>query len=336
MNILIRCDANHQVGMGHLSRCMTLASKLSEDRSVKILFAIKKSDVAEKTLSDKFRLLVFDPSLKQSYENWFIQILIEEKISQLILDVRHDVDGAFLKKIKPITRIITIDDPEDKRLFSDLAFYPPVKQVMKMDWSSFKGCLKVGWEFAIIRDDFLNGIEQKINKKTKIIVSMGGSDPLNLSLVILETLKKINLDFDISLIIGPANKNEIILEKYMLDNQSLNISISNNPNNFNLLVSESDFGIISFGQTAYEFAALNKPSIYLCLTQDHELSSEIFVDSNFGISAGVVENLDLIKLKSHIEHMILNHMQFEENLKKANLASLFKSNNMIKLILSND
>ena len=336
MNILIRCDASHQIGIGHLSRCMTLASRLNEYPSVKIIFAIKKSDVAEKLLKNKFELLVFDSSRKHSYENWFIEILIQQKISQLILDVRNDVNGAFLKKIKPLTRIITIDDPEDKRLFSDLAFYPPVKQVMEMDWSNFKGCLKVGWEFVMIRDEFLNEINKTNNKKIKIIVSMGGSDALNLSLTILETLKKINIKFDISLIIGPANNNEGILKKHILDNQSLNVTVFNSPNNFNDLISESDFGIISFGQTAYEFAALNRPSIYLCLSEDHEFSSEIFVDSNFGISAGVVNKLDLIKLKSHIENMIINHLKFKKNLKKAKLANLFKSNNMIKLMLSND
>ena len=336
MNILIRCDASNQIGMGHLSRCITLANRLGKDPSVQIIFAVKKSDVAERLLKDKFKLLVFDTSKKYNYENWFTDILIEQKISRLILDIRNDISGSFLKKIKPLTKIITIDDPEDKRLLSDLAFYPPVYQVKKMNWSNFKGCLKVGWEYVIIRDDFLKTNNKPHNKKLKIIVSMGGSDPLNLSLRILETLNKINYNFDISLIIGPANKNESMLNKYVLDNKLLNVSLIVNPENFDKLISESDFGIISFGQTAYEFAALNTPSIYLCLSEDHNLSSEIFVESNYGISAGVVEKLDFTKLKSNIEKMIKNHLQFKQNLIQAELVNLFKSNNMIKLILSND
>ena len=51
-------------------------------------------------------------------------------------------------------RVVTIDDPEDKRLESDLAFYPPIPQLKKITWGGFSGKLFVGWEYVLLRDEY--------------------------------------------------------------------------------------------------------------------------------------------------------------------------------------
>ena len=56
-------------------------------------------------------------------------------------------------------------------------------------------------------------------------------------------------------------------------------------------MSQSDFAVISFGQTAYELGALKVPAIYLCLTPDHQESSKLFVNKGIGISMGQFEKI---------------------------------------------
>ena len=57
-------------------------------------------------------------------------------------------------------------------------------------------------------------------------------------------------------------------------------------------MSSSDLAVISFGMTAYEIAALNIPALYICISSDHALSSNAFVNAGFGISLGLYDNLN--------------------------------------------
>ena len=58
----------------------------------------------------------------------------------MILDIRYVLSRKDLSLVKKETgvKIITIDDPEDKRLEADIAFYPPVPQLETMDWTDYK------------------------------------------------------------------------------------------------------------------------------------------------------------------------------------------------------
>ena len=52
-------------------------------------------------------------------------------------------------------------------------------------------------------------------------------------------------------------------------------------------MSQADFAFISFGQTAYELAALKVPSLYFSINKDHEDSAQLFVQERLGKSMGI-------------------------------------------------
>jgi spore coat polysaccharide biosynthesis predicted glycosyltransferase SpsG len=63
------------------------------------------------------------------------------------------------------------------------------------------------------------------------------------------------------------------------------------PNDLPRLMAEADLGVISFGVTAYELAALGVPALYLCLTPDHALSASAFERAGMGVSLGVASDV---------------------------------------------
>lgn len=331
MSILIRCDASEEIGFGHLSRCLTLAKRLQSQTKNEIFFAIKNNDLAVKNLKDTFPYYVFDEPLDQ-YENWLNSLLVDLNIKRFIIDIRNDINKDFIKKIKRNLKlkVFTIDDPEEKRTSTDVAIYPPVPQLQNMNWSNYKGKLKIGWEYVIVKNEFLQLYPKKNNYKTTILVSMGGTDPLNMIYFILSSLISVNKDFKLLIILGPGYKRTKSL-KNLLNKSKLDFELYTNPSNFSNIASSVDFAIISFGQTAYELLALNIPSLYLCLTADHHKSSEIFSSNSFGMSAGVFSNQNQSKFIKNFNKIFKDFNEMRQSIIDSKVSKKFRSKSLVNL-----
>lgn len=305
-NILFRCDGSSEIGMGHVVRCLALADKLKEDFNCDINFLMSKSEIGIKKVKF-FYNVIEPPSNNYSYQNWLLESINSTNASVLILDVRDGLSKEAIQQVKEITniKIVSIDDPEEKRLSADLLFYPPVLQLKQMNWEGFNGDLKSGWEYVLLRKEFLIDYERSFTNHTNIIVSMGSTDPFNMTSFVLNSLLKLNEVFHVTIILGDGNKFKDDLE-IQLSKTDLNYSILVNPLKIAEVFSQCDFAIISFGQTAYELAALKIPAIYICLTADHEESSKIFSKNNIGYNAGQFKKINMTIFAKKILEFIRN------------------------------
>ena len=176
----------------------------------------KRNNIASKILKNVFSYYEFDKS-KGNYETWLISLMKNLKINGLILDIRNDINKDYIIKIKRNLKlkVFTIDDPEEKRIFIDIDIYPPVPQLKSMNWSNYKGKLKIGWEYVIVKNEFLQLYPKKNNLKTTILVSMGGTDPLNMIHFILSSLINVHKDFKLLIILGPGYKRTKSIKKLL-------------------------------------------------------------------------------------------------------------------------
>mgnify|MGYP001431599667 FL=1 len=195
MNILFRCDGSVEIGMGHVVRCLALANELKDKYDCNITFAMRKLDLGNKKVLESFSVITANSEdIKLNYVDWLTKSILDTKTEILILDVRDGLLSSDLKKIKIETgvKLVTIDDPEEKRLEVDLAFYPPVPQVKEMNWTNFKGKLYSDWKYVILRKEFLNSISSPENDFTNIFVSMGATDPKNMTNLVVDSLNNIS------------------------------------------------------------------------------------------------------------------------------------------------
>ena len=332
MNILFRCKASHEIGFGHISRCLTLSNKIINQKDVSIRFSINKNEFAEKLLNENnYNYSTF--LLGDKYVQATIDLIIKLEIDIFILDVRNDLDIYDIKLIRNKTKvkIISYDDPELKRLECDQLFYPPVPQIKTMDWKNFKGDLNIGWEYVLINEKFcVNKVE---NNKEHIILSFGGSDPKNITQYVIECLTKMKVKSKVIIVLGPGYKNKESLNNFLNDTD-LEYEIYFNPKNLVDLISKSHFGIISFGQTAYEFAAMKVPSLYICLSKDHLISSSIFTKNNYGISCGTFGEFSFNFFFDCYRKINDSLIDIRFSLEKSNLSILFSSSKIVNKILS--
>jgi len=304
--ILFHCDASIDIGMGHVVRCLALANELKNKYDCSIKFAMRKSTLGIKKVKQSYPVLI--PNVTDNlfdYEKWLDNCIKTTESDILILDVRDGLSRVSLRNIKNTNsiKIVTIDDPEEKRLETDFAFYPPVPQVEELDWTGYKGKLFVGWDYVILREEFLKTYPMPKNTITDIFISMGGTDPMNMTQFTINALDLVKEQFSVTIVLGLG----YIFQGDLLDSLSrvhYSYRILKNPENITEIMSGSDCAIISFGMTAYELVSLGVPSIYLCITEDHVISASLLSDLNCGINLGLYCQIDKVKLINSISKII--------------------------------
>ena len=312
MNVLMRCDGSPEIGLGHIVRCLALADELYDIHNCRITFAMRTGPLGIQMVEEKNYQVITSRNTgkKFDYGNWLNECVRKVDARAIVFDVRDGLARAVVKKLRNNgTLIITIDDPEDKRLSADLAFYLPVPQVKRMDWTSFTGELFVGWEWAILRKEFsttpcpLPKAPGFLSNAPKVLVTMGGSDPQSLTLKAVKALEMLDEDFEVVVILGAGFQHKKQLDDLLSDCKH-HFEVQENVKNMAEIMSQSDLAVASFGVTAYELAAMGVPAIYLCLTKDHAESASAFVEAGIALNMKAYQEVAESALASVVEQLL--------------------------------
>ncbi|MDD4679889.1 MAG: UDP-2,4-diacetamido-2,4,6-trideoxy-beta-L-altropyranose hydrolase [Clostridia bacterium] len=296
-SVLLRCDGAEDIGLGHVVRCLALAEELKAEYNCKITFAIHRGKPGIDMIKERAYPMITSDEINTFTEEEFLKNAVQESgCNVVIMDFRENISLDFLHSLRKRGIILVdIDDPNEKRLAADLAFYPPVPQVKRMDWSGFEGQLMVGWEWVILRKEFTEyaGQQRTSNDRLHLLVTMGGSDPAGFTLTAIEALDLLEDDFDTTVVLGAAFSREYELQSLLLRTKR-KYRILRNVKNMAAVMAEADLAIASFGMTAYELACMGVPALYLCLAEDHAESCQAFVEAGVAVRTGIDHSIENI------------------------------------------
>jgi spore coat polysaccharide biosynthesis protein SpsF len=285
--ILFRCDGDADIGLGHIVRCLALAEELQSEYDCRITFAVHRGKTGIEMIKAKgYPVITGNAHTDAFSEEEFLRNAVQQSAcNALIMDFREDISLDFLFSLrKQGIILVDIDDPNQKRLAADLAFYPPVPQVKRMNWSGFQGQLMAGWEWVILRPEFTALADQQRiqNHRLHVLVTMGGSDPAGFTITALEALDLLEDDFDTTVVLGAAFSREAELQSLLLRTKR-KFTILRNVKNMAAVMVQADLAIASFGMTAYELACMGVPALYFCLTADHAESCQALVEAGMAV-----------------------------------------------------
>jgi len=184
-----------------------------------------------------------------------------------------------------------------------------------------------------LRKVFLKQYPKPKYSALNILVSMGGTDEKNMTEFVINSLNPIIEKFKVTIIVGsgyPYLKN---LNK-TLEKVHFEFELLQNPKDIAKIMSQSNFSIISFGQTAYELAALIVPTIFLCLSHDHNESSKLFMNENFGQSLGLYSNFSKQNLIDSVSLYLID--KIKSNQIKTERLNISKMDIITSLIIGNN
>ena len=225
------------------------------------------------------------------------------KIDLLIID-HYAIDHQWQKLLKPYyNKLLVIDDLANRKHICDVLLDQTFKR-NKQEYTLLvpEYChFLIGEQYILLRNEFA-ALKSKVRKRrnkyvnaiiniqANILVSMGGTDPNNLSqvaLLAIEQLIAIFPDITATLVISSQSKHLSTLTSFSHQRPWINLMI--NSENMAGLMLNADIAIGACGGTAWERCCLGLP----CLTTVNAKNQQVIAD-NLSY-AGAIMNLGWYK-----------------------------------------
>jgi spore coat polysaccharide biosynthesis predicted glycosyltransferase SpsG len=245
-------ESSHAKGMGHLFRCMNLASSLhSHDRRCIIILLNEHVPSIELLSQRKFAVRLI--SKHERIDNWEQRIIADYDINLWIND-RLDTDSEHALRVKACQiPLVTFDDTGSGAKLSDLHFAP----LAGNRFAKLKGKRILSDLRYLILDPKLKCFRRQRKKMKSLLVSLGGSDTHGVVVQVVHYLKQLGQQATIH--IGPAFKHHGELEQAAGGSFDL---VSEIPS-MGALYAQHDLAITGGGITPFEAATTGLPCIVI-------------------------------------------------------------------------
>jgi len=308
-DLVIRADGNAAMGSGHLMRCLSLAQAWKEAGGIVTLI----TGCPSKKLLDRFRCETFSVALlEEMYPNsqdWdkTERVLNEHPDAWVVVDGYH-FEQFYYERIKRLGNpLLVIDDMANlKNYHADIVLNQNLNAEFLHYLCETDANLLLGTRYVLLRREFrrFRGWNREIPKTChNLLVSLGGADPYNETLKVLNALENIETNLNIKVVLGATNPNrESVINCAPVKNP--NIDILEAADNMAELMCQADVAITSGGSTTWELCFLGLPSIQIILARNQEeVACELGkkeVTVNLGWYEDVTENDITVALKELI------------------------------------
>ena len=310
---VIRCQTESNKGFGNLNRCLITAQLLA--KKFQIMFVIEKNSRARqlitkngficKELSDHLDGIKYLENLHK---------IIHFPI--LLLDVREQSE-FFAKKLQNKNfKLIQFDDAWCKNIFADIYFNGlPQKTEKSFIKKNPNAKIYAGSKFWISDNNFylykkpMRSITNKHHYT--ITISLGGSDPKNLTMLILNAITSLQ-NITIYVIVGPFFNNVNSINN--LQNKSNIIIIKNNLSLWKIF-QNSDIVICSAGNTVFDLILQRVPTLCIPIIEHQNQYSKFLHSRNLSVNLGPPSKLSSSKIRKSLDLILTNSTKRKELVK---------------------
>lgn len=265
--LVIRADANVKMGTGHLMRCLALGQAWKDSGGDIIFITTCPNEGLLKRLYDEGFVV---HQLEHPYPNpqdWEVtrRVLDEHRGAWLVLDGYH-FDSDYQRKVKEAGhRLMVIDDMAHlPHYYADIVLNQNLHaEDLHYSCEPYTRLL-LGTKYVLLRREFLKWKEWKRETPEiakKILVTLGGSDPENITLKIIQALQRADIsDLEVTVVIGASNPHADTLEGEVRQSR-IPIHLVRNVKNMPELMAWADLAVSSAGTTVWELAFMGVPTM---------------------------------------------------------------------------
>lgn len=307
--LLIRADASHEIGAGHVMRCLALAQAW-QDQGGGVVFAMAKTIPAiEQRLRDEkcsVEHLTVQPGSREDAE-WTKKIARECAVHWLVLD-GYKFDSSYQLAIREAGfKLLCVDDlARHEKYSADIVLNQNLHAIESMyaNRENHTRCL-LGPHFALLRHEFLMPAQrQRQETGTKVLVLMGGSDPGNASEKVLEAMSGIPQPLEIIVVAGPGNLHcdELVWKAHGLHQ----VQIVRNPESIADLMLWANAAVSAAGSTVWEMCRLGLPAALVSIAENQVPGAQELDRRGIAIYLGQAEKVYGVQLARELHLLLLS------------------------------
>ena len=277
--LLIRADAGPKQGTGHVMRCLALGQAWQKmGGQVTFLTGPLPARLSMRLKAENITLQTLPPDADDHAENLLFNKLIEQYDPDWVVLDGYQFGDDYQKKLAPgNARLLAIDDYGHAQHDLADAVFNQNAYATTQDYSPVRSGPEViaGLKYVLIRDEFhcLNrnsAALPRASKAKRILITLGGSDPNNITDEVLQILNDCALPLtSVDVIIGPCNPHIESL-KATAEKSQLSIRLHSNIDRMSKLFERTDLAITAAGSTCYELCHAGVPMIAIPIAPNQQ------------------------------------------------------------------
>jgi UDP-2,4-diacetamido-2,4,6-trideoxy-beta-L-altropyranose hydrolase len=270
IDVLIRADASHAIGSGHVMRCIALAEALAE-RGDAVRFACRALDsgLHSELRGRGLAVDILDSSgddAEATMKSWVFAP------DWAVVD-HYALDAQWHRRLAALgVRIAVIDDLADRPLDCDLLVDQNAIEAIHARYSDVTParCRRLlGPRYTLLRQEFRHVLAQRIARSREeqsageVILFLGGADADGLTSRLLERLDTAMLPGPLHVLVGSMNQQGAALSDWC---SARGVRCSVGLRSVAELLVDARAAIVSCGMFAVELQAVEVPSLLLPLS----------------------------------------------------------------------
>lgn len=295
--LVIRADANTAIGSGHVMRCLALAQAW-QDQGGAVAFVSEVSAPLWKRLeAEGIEIHSVAAELGSMHDaEQLIEATRQLGARHVVVDGYH-FGAAYQKRLKDARlRVLFVDDNGhaehysadvvlNQNIHASQSLYPRREPYTR---------LLLGSRYALLRREFQPWREWRRaipGVARKVLVTMGGSDPDNVTLKVLRALEQVQLpDLEARVVVGGSNPHFAELER-AAQHSPHTVRLERNVGDMPALMAWADVAVSAGGSTCWELAFMGLPSIVLVLADNQRMATEHLAQQDVVVNLGPFADL---------------------------------------------
>ena len=261
MRVVVSADASKSIGLGHVTRALTLAGSLVR-LGIEVV-CVGRGVAAGQQVSPSFQALEtreFSPADVQSQFDYLMSFYSDA----LIFDGYHFSEELFTRIQKAGTPYAVIDDNGETKAKNPFLVHNQNPHATTSLYSQFTRTPQflLGLDFVLLRPEIAHFSSRKTRRDDVVVISFGGTDVRNLTLPVLAGLIKGGHEIAVSQIF----ENSETLSQ--LGKSALRRVRFFAPSSFLEVVSSSTIAVLGAGTSLWEANALKTPTVGVLVAEN--------------------------------------------------------------------
>lgn len=293
----IRVDANKEIAMGHVMRCITIAKQLIK-RGCRVLF-LTADEWARETISEAG----MDQICLHTRWDWMEeelprlrQILTMAGIKTLLVD-SYQATKAYFEGLNDLVRIVRIDDCFDPVCPVDVlinynAYY--VRFPYEETYAD-KTRLLLGTDYVPLREEFVRGDSVKAagegeenEREFSVLLASGGGDTQDALMGLLQKVVEDKAFENVTfyVIVGELHPRGDEIELFSMEYEHPRIKVYRPCKDVAGLMAKCDAAVSAAGTMLFELSAMGVPTVFFRTADNQRFDREFFGEEERMLYAG--------------------------------------------------